>query len=186
AGARGGSSVQPASLVLIAQACRARERLRFGYVDGDGNMTSRHVEPHQLVHTARRWYLVARDRDRDAWRTFRVDRIERPTPTGLRFVPIDPPDAAALVAEGMAVSAYKLRARVVLKVPYERATQMVPRTIGVLERRRGGTLLRIGADDVEWLARYLAGLDCSFRVLEPFELKEALASLGARLIRTSA
>ena len=180
-----GAAVEPESLVNLAQACRRQERLRFGYVDGDGNTTERHVEPYQLVHTSRRWYLVARDRDRGAWRTFRVDRINRPSSTGLRFVLDDPPDAAALVAEGMAVSVYKVKARILLKIPFEQARRMVSPTIGVIERQRGGTLLRIGADDPRWIASYLSGLDCAFRILDPPELKQALADLGASMIRNS-
>jgi len=179
------AAVEPESLVNLAQACRRQERLRFGYVDGEGNTTERHVEPYQLVHTARRWYLVARDRARGAWRTFRVDRINQPTSTGLRFVLNDPPDAAALVAEGMAVSVYKVKARILLKIPFEQARRMVSPTVGVIERQRGGTLLRIGADDPRWIASYLTGLDCAFRILDPPELKQALADLGASMIRNS-
>ena len=180
-----GAAVEPGTLVNLAQACRRQERLRFAYVDGEGNTSDRHVEPYQLVHTSRRWYLVARDRDRAAWRTFRVDRISQPVSTGLRFVLEDPPDAAAVVAEGVAISVYKIKARVFLKLPYEQARRVVSPTIGVVERRRGGTLLRIGADDPGWIAGYLAGLDCAFRILDPPELKQAVADLGARLIKNS-
>ena len=180
-----GAAVEPGTLVNLAQACRRQERLRFAYVDGEGNTSDRHVEPYQLVHTSRRWYLVARDRDRGAWRTFRVDRISQPISTGIRFVLEDPPDAAALVAEGVAISVYKIKAQVFLKVPFERARRLVSPTIGVVEHRRGGTLLRIGADDPGWIAGYLAGLDCAFRILDPPELKQAVAELGARLIKNS-
>ena len=180
-----GIALEPETLVSLAQACRRQERLRFRYTDGEGHTTERHVEPYQLVHTSRRWYLVARDRDREAWRTFRVDRIDRPESTGLRFVLDNPPDPRAFVAEGVAVSAYSIKAQVLLKVPLEHAQRMVSPTIGVLERRRGGTLLRIGADDIRWVAGYLAGLDCAFRILDPPELKEAVAALGARLIKNS-
>lgn len=179
------TAVEPEHLVNLAQACRRQERLRFGYIDGEGNTSDRHVEPYQLVHTSRRWYLVARDRDKGAWRTFRVDRIDQPLPTGLRFTLDDPPDAAALVAEGVAVSAYKLKARVLLKIPLDQARRMVSPTIGVVERQRGGTLLRIGGDDARWIAGYLAGLGCAFRILDPPELKQAVADLGARLIKNS-
>src|SRR3546814_341805 len=58
------TAVEPEHLVNLAQACRRQERLRFGYIDGEGNTSDRHVEPYQLVHTSRRWYLVARDRDK--------------------------------------------------------------------------------------------------------------------------
>jgi predicted DNA-binding transcriptional regulator YafY len=67
-------------------------RCRIGF----GAPSSRRVEPYRLVHTGRRWYLVARDTDRDDRRTFRVDRITTPRPSGIRFTPQDPPDAATV------------------------------------------------------------------------------------------
>lgn len=142
--------------------------------------SERHVEPYQLVFASRRWYLVARDRDRDAWRTFRVDRMGDPVLTGLRFRHVDAPDAAALVAEGLAVSVYRWQARVLLKLKPVEAAQLISPTTGVLEPARGGTLLRIGGEDLEWIAQYLAGLPCRFRVLEPDELRAALRSLADR------
>ena len=54
-----------------------------------------------------RWYLVAFDLDRDDWRTFRVDRVGPPAPTGARNAERESPDAAALVAEGVAVRVYE-------------------------------------------------------------------------------
>ena len=39
------------------------ERLRFAYRDHAGNESRRTVEPHRLVCTERRWYLVAWDTD---------------------------------------------------------------------------------------------------------------------------
>ena len=59
-----------------------------------------------------RWYLVARDLDRGDWRTFRVDRIDEPRLTGVRFVPRDPPDAAAFVARAVTTAPYRYQARV--------------------------------------------------------------------------
>ena len=58
-----------------------------------GTSTVRTVEPHRLVHTGRRWYLVAWDTDRDDWRTFRVDRMSPRVPTGPRFTPRELSDA---------------------------------------------------------------------------------------------
>ncbi|MBA2336924.1 MAG: WYL domain-containing protein [Acidimicrobiia bacterium] len=175
----------PDVLVTVAQACRGPERLRFDYVDRDGNVTERHVEPYQLVHTSRRWYLVARDRDREAWRTFRVDRVTNPKRTGMWFTHTDPPDAAALVREGIAVQVYRYQARVLLHLAYQRAVERIGPTIGVLKRAGRESVLRIGADDVTWIAGYLAGLECRFEVLEPEELKEAVRDLAHRLIEDS-
>jgi predicted DNA-binding transcriptional regulator YafY len=173
-------------LVTIAQACRGPERLRFDYRDANGVASARHVDPYRLVHAARRWYLVARDRDRDAWRSFRVDRISSIQSTGMPARHTDPPDAAAFVAEGLAVGAYPSQARVLLRVPAKTAAAMVHPTVGVLEPASGGTLLRIGADDHGWIARYLASLNCSFTVLDPPELSDAVRALAARLASDSA
>jgi predicted DNA-binding transcriptional regulator YafY len=72
----GGPTVDPDTLTAIAAACRDHHRFRFVYRDRDGTETLRSTEPHRLVHTGRRWYLVAFDTDREDWRTFRVDRLE--------------------------------------------------------------------------------------------------------------
>ena len=77
------SDGRPRHLTAIAAACRDRERLRFAYVSRDGAETRRDVEPHALVNLGRRWYLVAWDRGREDWRTFRVDRLARPAATGV-------------------------------------------------------------------------------------------------------
>lgn len=177
-----GSRLDVATLVTIARASRTPERLRFQYRDGSGRESERHVEPYQLVHAGRRWYLFAWDRDRDDWRSFRVDRVTGAKATGMRFQPRDAPDAAAFVAEGMAVGAYRLQARVLLHLPHSAAQRAVSPMVGVLEPADDETtLMRIGADDAAWIAAYLAGLPCRFTVLEPDELREAVADLAARL-----
>src|SRR5689334_4930114 len=80
-----GPTVDPQHLTAIAAACRDLECLRFGYRSRDGAATRREVEPHALVNLGRRWYLAAWDRGRGDWRSFRVDRIERPAVSGVRF-----------------------------------------------------------------------------------------------------
>jgi predicted DNA-binding transcriptional regulator YafY len=169
-------------LVTVAASCRRPERLRFRYVDGQGRATERHVEPYQLVYSGRRWYLVARDRDREAWRTFRVDRMRDPIPTGIRVVHVDPPDSAALVAEGTAVAAYTHQAKVLLEAPLEVAAEYVSPTVAVLEPGRDGTILRVGADELDWIARYLARLPFRFEVIEPEGLRAALSAVADRLM----
>lgn len=169
-------------LTTLSQACQRLERLRFSYVDGSNRSTSRSVEPYRLVNTGRRWYLVARDVDRDAWRTFRVDRIAEPRGTGSRFARLSEPDAAALVAQGLALAPYPLRARVALHIPPAEAEKFVPPTVGLLQSYdEGRTLLSIGGD-LDWLTGYLCGLECDFEVLEPEELRTAVRARAERLI----
>ncbi|ERB50016.1 transcriptional regulator [Rhodococcus sp. P27] len=85
-------SVSPEVLVAISAAVRAREVLRFDYSNGRSTdnieiTPPRRVEPHHLVTSKRRWYLVAWDLERDDWRIFRADRITPRTPNGPRFTP---------------------------------------------------------------------------------------------------
>ena len=68
--AGGGPTVDAETLMAIAGACRDHEQLRFDYRGHDGEASARRVEPHRLVYTGRRWYLLAWDRDRQDWRTF--------------------------------------------------------------------------------------------------------------------
>jgi predicted DNA-binding transcriptional regulator YafY len=82
---RPGPTVDPDVLVTISDACHRRERLRFDYTSHHGTRSLRQVEPHALVSWGRHWYLVAWDTDRDAWRSFRVDRLRPRTPGGSRF-----------------------------------------------------------------------------------------------------
>src|SRR5215475_872352 len=115
-----GPQVDPDVLTVIASACRDHERLRFDYRAHSGAASRRSVEPYRLVNDRRRWYLVAFDTDRDAWRTFRVDRIEPRTPAGPRFTPRAlPPDQeiAAQVARGAGEAAWRYRARVIVHAP---------------------------------------------------------------------
>jgi predicted DNA-binding transcriptional regulator YafY len=87
-----GPTVDPSTLTAIAAACRDSLRLSFDYRTHDGTSSIRTTEPHRLVHTGRRWYLLGWDVDRQDWRTYRVDRLDPRTPTGPRFAPRTPPD----------------------------------------------------------------------------------------------
>jgi predicted DNA-binding transcriptional regulator YafY len=178
--------VEPGLLVTIAQACRALERLRFNYRTNAQHESERRVEPYRLVNTERRWYLVARDLDRAAWRTFRVDRMRDVEATGHRFVRGDEPDAVALVSEGLALAVHPVRATVRVQAPPDELQGFVPGDVGVLEaEEQGTTLLRMGAEDAWWIARWLAGMPYAFEVVDPPELRDALRELAARLDRAA-
>lgn len=96
AGSGDADSVSPEVLVAISAAVRAREVFRFDYSNDHSTDNSeiappRRVEPHHLVTSKRRWYLVAWDLARDDWRIFRADRITPRTPNGPRFTPKEIP-----------------------------------------------------------------------------------------------
>ncbi|MFE5892518.1 helix-turn-helix transcriptional regulator [Streptomyces sp. NPDC002285] len=183
------SAVDPAVLTELANLCRDAERLRFEYRDHDGAPTRRTVEPHRLVCSERRWYLVAWDLDREDWRTFRVDRITPKPPHGPHFTPRTPPaeDLAAYVSQGVSTRAYASHAVVRLLVPLEEAAASISPTTGQLEADGPDScLLRTGAGSLDVMVIHVMLLGFEFEVLEPVGLVEAIRTAHGRLARSLA
>ena len=171
-------------LMALAQSARRMDRLRFDYRTADERSSRRHVEPHRLVSVRDRWYLVAFDLDRDDWRTFRVDRIGPPVATGFKAVARAAPDAAALVAEGVAVRVYDIQARIRFPVPRAVVEREIPPTVAVIEPGPPGaptTTVTMGGD-LDWFGHYLAGLPFPFEVLSPERVREEVAAHARRLL----
>lgn len=176
------TQVDHSALAAVAAAIRSRQRVRLAYVDSRGSETDRHIEPVRLVHTGRRWYLVAFDLHRDDWRTFRLDRVTNPVATGMRAIAREGPDPVELVQRGITVDAWDFAASVILHASEDRARREIPPTIGIVVAIDEETSrLSIGADDMSWLARYLLGLSMRFEVEGPPELKKELALIGQEL-----
>jgi predicted DNA-binding transcriptional regulator YafY len=185
--AAGGPTVDPQHLTIIAAGCRDSECLRFAYRSRDGTDTRREVEPYSLVNYWRRWYLVAWDRGREGWRTFRVDRLSRPAATGIRFTARRLPakDAAAYVEQSVAGGS-RYEARVTVHASVDEVQGRLPYIAGSLKRidaRR--CVYRTADDDLEWLAIRIAMLGVEVEVHEPPELISHLQALARRLQRAT-
>ncbi len=183
-----GPTVDAATLSLIAGACRDYEMLRFHYQDRGGQASVRAVEPHRLVHTGRRWYLVAWDAGRNDWRTFRVDRIQPKLSTGARFAPRQPPDGdyAAYVSRSVAFAPYPHQAKVKLYASVEMAAERIPAAVGLLEAIDEQTcMLHTGASSLDMLSVFMAMVGFEFEVHEPPELAERIRQLAGRFQRAT-
>jgi predicted DNA-binding transcriptional regulator YafY len=184
----GGPTVDPQHLTVIAAACRDNECLRFAYRSREGADSRREVEPHSLVNLGRRWYLVAWDRRREDWRTFRVDRLARPAPSGVRFTPrrLPAPDAAAYVEQSITGVPNRYEAWVTLHAPADRFAGRVPAHWGTIEPKDARSCeFRTGDDDLAWLALRITMFGVDFEVHEPPELAEHLRGLAGRLSRAA-
>jgi predicted DNA-binding transcriptional regulator YafY len=181
-----GPQVDPDVLTVIASACRDHERLRFDYRAHSGAASRRLVEPYRLVNDRRRWYLLAWDTDRDAWRTFRADRIEPRTPAGPRFTPraLPPdPEIAAQVARGVGEATWRYRARVIVHAPAAYVRARLPIPVEVESLGEGQCAFEPGSDHPEMLALYLGMLNADFRIIESPELVNALRKVTSRYQR---
>ena len=169
------------ALLALARACRDTVRVEFGYAGRAQEPGERRVEPYQLVATGRRWYLMAFDLDRDDWRSFRLDRMSAVRATTWRFRRRAHPDPAAYIQRAVTVAGYRYRARVRVHAPAEevrRATTASTVTVEPVDD--ASCLLLTGSDSLYALALHLGLLGWDFEVLDPPELREALATLGAR------
>lgn len=178
------SAADPDVLTILAAAVANRERVRMNYERRDGEQGRRHVEPRRLVSAQRRWYLVAFDVERDAWRTFRADRIRTPRPTGAaaQHTMSDSEISEHLeLSERAMESTY--RADITLHVPLDVAFERLRDHLGdgELVAEDGSTRWRSVEDTVPWLAMRLLLLDCPFLVHGPPALRSHLDVIHERI-----
>lgn len=186
--AAAGPLVDPQYLTAIAAACRDSECLRFAYTRRDGAESRREVEPHSLVNLGRRWYLVAWDRRREDWRSFRLDRLDRPAGTGARFAPRPLPaeDASAFVQRGIAARPSRYEARVTVHASVEEMRRRLPANWGEFKSLNAGRCeYRSRDDDLSWLAIRVAMLGAEIEVHGPPELIDHLRAMAAMLQRAT-
>jgi predicted DNA-binding transcriptional regulator YafY len=180
------SPVEPEVLMTLARACRDHEHVTAGYIDRAGSSTQRRLEPYQLVTTGRRWYLLAYDRDRQDWRSLRLDRMADMRALGSTFVARDAPDAATFVRRSISTSPYRYVARVRFHAPEHIVAQYFsPASVTVEPDGPDSCTLTTGADDPERMVLYFALPGCDFEVLEPPEVVRAVRSVAERLGRAA-
>jgi predicted DNA-binding transcriptional regulator YafY len=184
--ARAPEPVPVAELAPLAQACDGHELVTFNYSSRDGAKSTRRAEPYRLVATTRLWYLVAFDLDRKDWRTFRVDRVRQVRLTGHTFVPRPLEDAGRLVAAALSATPYRYLAEVRVSSPAQELSKRVGPNVGVVEPDGDGALLKIGTDDIDWLAGYLIGLSVPFEILSPPVLRQQIKQVADRVARAHA
>ncbi|MBN9240658.1 MAG: DNA-binding transcriptional regulator [Micrococcales bacterium 70-64] len=185
-----GDLVDPETLTVLAAACRDSEHVRFDYRRDDDGGSGRRVEPHELVTSGHRWYLVAWDRDRDDWRTFRVDRVRDPRPVATHFDPREiPGGAAAFVAAALGPALRRQDATLTIHADYADLAAVL-RWIDHTPVAAGphSCTVRIHGEDLGRLAMSVAriALCAPVDVVEPGTLASAVAQLSHNLAgRTS-
>jgi predicted DNA-binding transcriptional regulator YafY len=176
------TEVVPADhLTKLAQACDSRQRVTFSYRAAGGQESERRAEPHSLVATDRRWYLVAYDLDRKDWRTFRVDRMSVLAITGHTFEPRPLVDPGRLVSEAITTANYPHRAVVRVDAPPDKVSQLIAPHVGMVRAEGPISVVELGVDDFDWLVGYFLRLGLGFEVLGPLPLRQHVAELGRRL-----
>jgi predicted DNA-binding transcriptional regulator YafY len=169
-------------VLLLADAIRRRRRVRVTYRSYEGETTRRELSPHGLVVHSGRWYLASYDHLREDLRTFRVDRLRRAAlSSGAAVDPPDGFDAVAHVSTSLARVPWRWEVEVILDLPVDEAARRIPPTLAELVESEAGTVLRMRAGSLDWMAHVLAGLGCTFTIVRPDELRESVRELSERL-----
>jgi predicted DNA-binding transcriptional regulator YafY len=181
-----GPTVDLSAVAALASACEAQREIAFDYNDHHARVSQRQVEPHRLVHMGRRWYLVAWDKVRADWRTFRIDRICLPFESGATFASRSAPDddVGAFVSRSVSSGPYPYRVQVAMRAPLAAVRERIPAssaTLEVIDARR--CRLRTGGHTLEGIAIWLACTGFDFDVEDPPELAAALHRAQQRLAR---
>lgn len=181
-------AVSPELLLDLARAIRTPERITFGYRNGgrapQQDLTERRVEPYRLVSAGRRWYLMAWDLDRDDWRSFRLDRIERLRPTQWRFSLRDAPDPVEFIQASISRNPYAHVARIRIHAAADVVRARVPATVARVDAEGADSCILVaGANALEAIGFHVVSLGFEAEVLEPSELRSVLREMAARMQR---
>ena len=170
-----------ATILRLSTAARDQNGVRLTYQAASGDVTERLVDPYGVAFQSGHWYLVCWDHFRDALRTFRLDRMLATDVTTETFQRPESFDVIAYLRQVLAETVYGTRCEVLLALPLDQAQRRVSPTDGTLVADGESTLLTFGADDMDWAASYLAGLECDLTVVRPPELRASLRIIARRL-----
>ncbi len=165
-------------LEVLVQAAQARQAVRVVYQSAERESTQ-HLLPLAVTTQNGFWYCRAYAFEREEERTYRVDRIRALTPVDRTVDPALLPQPTPYGDESHPQVVALLTARGVAAVESE------PHLGQIIERQPdgGGRLaLRCPPSELDWYARYFAGLGAEVEVLEPADLRERLRRIGEMLL----
>ena len=177
-------SLDLGTLQLLATCSHAHQDVRFAYTSRGGEPSERRVEPYRQVLFGRRWYLLGWDKDRQDWRTFRLDRIDDLTAPGTTFAPRElPADGAVSFVHASARHPVSQHRGVVrFAAPIAVVSERLTAEAGSLEPIDDDTCRYITAPDSwEWLAITLAMIGVPYTIEGPSELISCSRHLAHRI-----
>ena len=169
----------PTRLRRLASAILGEQRIEFRYLDASGEATVRAVDPLALAFAGGPWLLAGHCHLRDAFRTFRVERME-----GLRLL-----DEAATATPPAGFSARDLgarhfdpdgtgqRATVQLFGPLRHAAEALFPSALLEWPNDVSVYCHLRATDLQVLASLVASLGSEANLIHPAEGVEAMAEL---------
>lgn len=170
----------------LFDAVAKRRPVTFSYRD-----QARTLEPYGVVHRFGHWYVVGRDRDRDAPRAFRVDRLDGPPELGeaAAFTPPAGVDPLDFLRDDPLSYGDALPVEVRVAIDASRAALVVDELgeDAVVERREDGSVVvLLSVVNRDSFRNWLLGLLEHAEVLAPPEVREDVVAWLEALVHASA
>lgn len=177
---RGAARPDPATTIVLVQACAQRRRVRIRYRTDAGTEWDTNVDPWAVVVRHGRWYLLCLSEQAAAVRAYRGDRVLEASPLDQRFDPPAELDPVAMLEAHLAVG-WEYAVDVVVQAPLERVRRCLSPALGRLEPVDDLTTRLVGSTgNPHWYAEQLAVLPGPFTVVAGVELRHTVAALGER------
>ncbi len=174
-----------ASLVTAASAVRTGNNLCFGYLSHQGTVSQRELEPYAVLHTDDRWYLIGRCLDRQAIRTFRLDRLTQLQRSKTIFQRPESFDARQYMKQHLPFLQSQYQIDVWIEMSIQEAAQSLAFWRISMEEEGAGTRLRCGRDHLESFAATLLGMGRRVVVHHPAALRDVFHTLAERAIKAA-
>lgn len=177
----------PAAETLVANLSLAAYQHRpiwLEYRSGDQQVSERRVDVYGLAYHVGQWYAAGYCHLRQDLRVFRLDRIQNVTLLEGEFEPPQDFNALQHVWQSLATVPNTYRVEVLLLTTLGDAQARVSPNLAVLEEVGEGVMMRNYVDDLNAIARFLAGVGCRFRVLNPPELRDELRRLAQMIVES--
>ncbi|MHC4822177.1 MAG: helix-turn-helix transcriptional regulator [Planctomycetota bacterium] len=183
--ARGPGSAAARRLQDLRDAMRRSQscRIRY-YANHRGVMTERVIHPYGVVERDGDWFCIAHDTLRDAERVFRVDRIRSVEMLEDSYDVPDSFDAAERRAPEMFTKtgeAISVRIRFTPEIARFIRELSDPRELE--ELADGGVVRRLHSSSIEWIVKFVLRHAPHAEVLEPPEVRAAVAETSAAMLK---
>ena len=159
----------------IQKAIYEKNIVEIQYTSPEKNeITRRLIEPVSILFSEQHWYMIAYCHSRNAYRVFRVDRIEKFRTTENQFKHSHP-DNESIMKE---ILESKPLQKVVIRIKNDQNCQGFRRKIfsGLIGEERMGERVELSffTDSLPVLGKWLLFSDCDVEIIQPDELKDRM------------
>ncbi|MBK9714544.1 MAG: YafY family transcriptional regulator [Kouleothrix sp.] len=175
------SAPSSATVLTFSMAAQRRLRVQLRYRAWGDRETERAIDTYGVVYYDGRWFAVGYCHLRAGLRMFRLDRVLAAELCEGGFERPDDFDCLGFVVHSLATAPGAWLVEALLETTLEQARERVPAAMATLDQLPEGVLLRCHAQNLDWIARFLAGLGFPMIVRQPPELRDALRALAAEI-----